>query len=303
MFDQLRALAVFAHVAEAGSFRGASAALGLSPSVVSHHVSALERHLDTPLIYRTTRKLTLTDAGARLAVSARTMLEAAQTGLGEIAGQGANPVGRLKITAPAILQYARFVGRMSSFARAFPKVEMSVSFTDQRLNIVEHGFDIAFRVGQLADSSLMSRKLAEGRLVVCAGPEYLAAQGAVRGPGDLERLELIDLAGVERRLELATPGRKAVRTVQMRSRLSVDSGFAARRLAMEGCGVVMLPDFFVQDALAAGLLVQVLPKWRAPAFGIYAVWPPNAGTNHLRAAFLKHVANIAKTEPGSGPAA
>lgn len=302
MFDQLRALAVFAHVAEAGSFRGASGTLGLSPSVVSHHVSALERHLDTPLIYRTTRKLTLTDAGVRLASSARAMLTAAEQGLGEVGAQSANPVGRLKITAPAILQYARFVGRISSFLRAHPKVEVSVSFTDRRLNIVEHGFDIAFRVGTLASSSLMSRKLADGRLVVCAGPGYLQGQGALRKPDDLEALELIDLAGVERSIEL-TAANGGAQTVRMAHRVSVDSGFAARRLAMEGCGVVMLPDFFVQDALAAGDLVQVLPKWRAPAFGVYAVWPPNAGTNHLRAAFLKHVANIAKTEPGSGPSA
>jgi len=296
MYNQLRSIAVFTKVAEAGSFRGAAKILGLSASVVSQHVSALERHLDTPLIYRTTRKLSLTDAGRRLAASGQMMLEVAQAGFGDIGRDNANPTGRLKITAPAILQYARFVKRVATFVKHFPKVEIEMTFSDRQLNIVEQGFDIAFRVGELADSSLMSKKLAEGRLVLCASEQYLGAQAKIRDPGQLESLEMVVLSSVGARVQL-TPvkGGGRSKTIRIGHRITVDSGFAARRMAIEHCGLVLLPDFFVQHSLGTGQLVKALPNWDAAPYGIYAVWPPNAGTNHLRNAFLKYVGSIAKT--------
>ncbi|PHR96774.1 MAG: transcriptional regulator [Blastopirellula sp.] len=300
MLNHLRALAVFSCVADAGSFRAAAKKLGLSASVVSHHVTSLERHLDTPLIYRTTRKLSLTDAGKRLANSARIMLKAAEEGFGEIGHRTRNPIGVLKVTAPAILQYARFVTRTSAFLKHYPNVEISMSFSDRRFNLVEEGFDLGLRVGQLEDSSLMSRKLADGRLYVCASPGYLQSKNKIVKPEDLETLEVIDLTGVSKNLKLTPTGQSlSAHIVQMPHRISVDSGFAARRMAEEGCGVVVMPDFFVRDRIAAGLLVEVLQDWHAPSYGIFAVWPPNSGTNHLRNSYLNFVAAISKTKPES----
>jgi len=296
MHNQLRALAVFANVADAGSFRGAAKQLGISASVVSHHVTSLERYLDTPLIYRSTRRLSLTDAGKRLAVSAHAMVKAAEDGFGDIGFHSPNPRGRLKITAPAILQYARFVTRVSTFMKSHPKVDISINFSDRRSNIVEEGFDLGIRVGRLEDSSLMSRKLANGNLCVCASPDYLATRRKIQIPEDMSDLELIDVVGVNRHFKLMSAD-KNPRTfvVRLPHRISVDSGFAARRMAVEGCGVVMLPDFFVRKALEDGQLVEVLDGWRAPSFGIYAIWPPNTGTDHIRTAFLNFIAAIAKT--------
>ncbi|MEP3280397.1 MAG: LysR family transcriptional regulator [Stappiaceae bacterium] len=298
MIDHLRAMAVFATVAEVGSFRAAAQRLGSSASVISHHVTALERHLDVPLIYRTTRKLSLTTAGERLAIRARAMVEAAELGFGEISQQSNSLVGSLKITAPAILQYARFVTRVSTFMRHHPKVDIRLTFTDRRINIVEEGLDLAFRVGQLEDSSLISRKLAQGRLQVCASPRYLQNVGHPQNPKDLERLELIDLVAVSTKIlfKSTTPPLREYE-VRMRHRISVDSGFAARRMAEEDCGVVMLPDFFVQQAIAEQQLVEILcDQWHAPTYGIYAVWPPNTGSNNLRSAFLQFIADIARSD-------
>ncbi len=298
MLNHLRGLAVFARVAELGSFRAAAKQLGISASVVSHHVTALETHLDTPLIYRTTRKLSLTAAGEQLAVHARDMMKAAEDGFGEIYSRGDELKGSLKITTPAILQYARFVTRISTFLKQHPKVEISINFSDKRSNIVEEGFDLGFRVGQLEDSSMMARKLADGRLMVCASPDYLAAQGEVRVPRDMEKMELIDLAGVGTEMLLSTKnGKKRDCLVRMQHRISLDSGFAVRRMAEEGLGVIMLPDFFLREPIDEGNLCEVLPDWQAPSFGIYAVWPPNTGSNHVRNALLKFVATIAKTGP------
>jgi len=297
MFDHLRALAVFANVAEAGSFRAAAKQLGITASVVSHHVTALERHLDTPLIYRTTRKLSLTAEGRDLARSARAMLDAAEEGVGRIGHQGPNPVGSLKITAPAILQHARFVTRVSTFAKHYSKVDVSLTFTDRRLNMVEEGFDLALRVGWLDDSSLMARKLADGHLVLCAAPDYLTANPGIEIPDDLGRLEMINLVGTTTTIELVPMSGGAGRSIPMRHRIRVDSGFTARRMAEEGCGLVVLPDFFVHAALADGRLVEILPGWRAPDYAIYAVWPPNRGTHLLRTQFVDFVAGIARTGP------
>ncbi len=120
MLDHIRALAVFAKFADAGSFRAAAKQLGISASFVSHHVTSLERHLDTPLIYRTTRKLSLTAAGKQLAISAQSMLSAAEEGFGLIGHKSTSPTGSLDITAPAIFQYARFLTRVSTFVKHHP---------------------------------------------------------------------------------------------------------------------------------------------------------------------------------------
>ncbi len=300
MHNHLHALAVFARVAEAGSFSAASKKLGISASVVSHHVTSLERHLDTPLIYRTTRKLSLTDAGKRLALSANLMLQTAEEGFGEILQQRSLPQGSLKITAPAVLQYARFLTRVSTFLKHHPRTDISIEFSDRQSNIVEQGFDLGFRVGQLDDSSLMSRKLAEGRLIICASDDYLDKIPPIRTPKNLNNLEMIDLAGVSKVIKLC-PTKKTAQgcSIRIPHRISVDSGFAARRMAEEGCGIVMLPDFFVAAALEDGHLTHILPDWQAPSFGIYAVWPPNKGTNYLRSTFLDYIAAIAKTDPKS----
>ena len=194
MLDHLRAMAVFATVAETGSFSGAARKLGLSASVVSHHVTVLERHLDTPLLYRTTRRLSLTDAGRKLAGSANDMLAAAEQGFGLIGQQSDSPTGSLKITAPAVLQYARFITRLSTFAKHFPRVEISISFSDRRLNLVAEGYDLAFRIGKLEDSTLIARKLVDGQQVLCASPGYLKAAGAPTVIQDFPMLDSVPSA-------------------------------------------------------------------------------------------------------------
>ncbi len=294
MIDHLRALAVFAKVAEAGSFRAAAKNLGISASVVSHHVTSLERHLDTPLIYRTTRRLSLTSAGKQLAGSASKMLSAAEDGFAHIGHASSNPTGSLNISAPAIFQYARFLARVSTFAKRNPRVEITVSFSDRRHNIVEEGFDLAFRIGTLRDSSLIARKLTDGTHLICASPGYLQDQPKIRHPSDLTGLQQIQVAGVSPPMQLTSTGRKPVKqTIRIPSRITVDSGFAAMRMAKLGCGIAVLPDFLVREAITAGELVDALPRWSPPPFGIFAVWPNNPGTNALRTSFVDFIGGIA----------
>ncbi len=300
MFDQLRGMAIYATVADAGSFSGAAQRMGMSASVVSYHVTALERFVDTPLIYRTTRKLSFTAAGERLAAAARAMVQAAEAGIGDIGQQSANPTGRLNIIAPAILQYSRFVTRTATFIRHHTKVEIAMSFDDTPRDLVGDGFDLGFRLGPLPDSALIARKLVDGRMKLCVAPQYLRAHPDPQGPGDLEAMELIGMVDASARISLKNSAMQgASADLHPRHRISVNSGFAARRIAEEGGGLVLLPDFFVHEALLANHLVEVLPQWDAADYSIYALWPPNVGTNHLRAAYLDFVAAIATTGPES----
>ncbi len=298
MISQLRPLAIFAHVADAGSFQAAAIRLGMSASVVSYHVTSLEKYLDTPLIYRTTRRLSLTDAGQKLAISARAMLREAEGGFGQLGQQSTNPTGSLRIIAPAILQYSRFVTRASTYIKHHPNVDISMSFTDLDNELVADGFDLGFRLGPLADSSLISRKLVDGQMTLCAAQSYLNQAGEILSPADLSGLELLGttVAADPIALQSAAAGHP-IATVKMTRRIRVDSGFAARRMAEEGAGVVLLPDFSVRESMKAGHLVEILPDWQAPAYGIHALWPPNIGTNHLRDTFLKFIAQIAKAGP------
>ncbi len=296
MLEQLRPMAVFATVAEIGSFSGAARRLGLSASVVSYHVSTLEAHLDTPLVYRTTRRLSLTAAGQQLAGAARAMLTEAEVGLAELGTQGVNASGTLKITAPAILQFSRFVTRTATFIRHHPNVEISMGFSDRDRDIIAEGYDIGFRLGPLANSTLISRQLVEGKMVLCASPDFVKSNAPIRGPDDIFNIDAIATVGQALRLVLNPRSETKRRTeVALVSRIVVDSGFAARRLAEEGVGLVILPDFFVREALDNGELVEVLEDWDAPQYTIHALWPPNVGSNHLRAAYLNFVAAIART--------
>jgi DNA-binding transcriptional LysR family regulator len=304
MQNQLRALAVFAQVAEVGSFSEAAKRLGISPSVVSHHVTALEQYLDTPLIYRTTRKLSLTSAGEHLAIDAMQIVRIAESGFVNIRQQKNQLTGVLRITALAILQYARFVIRLSTFIKHHPKVDIQISFTDRRINMVEEGYDLSFRVGQLEDSSLISKKLADGRLLLCAAPDYLQTRDPVRHPRDLQYFEQISLTGVSSNIRVSPvsenyPPEISEYDVQMKQRISSDSGFAARRMAEAGCGIVLLPDFFVRDRIEKGHLVEVLPDWQSTHYGIFALWPANSTTNYLRKSFLDFVGTIAKNDPAA----
>lgn len=284
MLERLRALAVFARVADLGSFRAASRALGLSPSVVSHHVRELEGRLATPLLHRTTRRVALTPAGQRLVVYARQMVEAAERGLDGVS----RATGRLRVTAPAFLAASGLCHDIAAFAAQHPGVELAISFTEATQDLLRDGLDVAFRIGSLGDSTHRTRKLADMRRVLIAAPEMTAA-AKLRTPHDLTGHGFLQLSSRSPRLTLARPGRTPV-TVAVHPRISVDSAAAVRELALAGAGIATLPELLVRDDLARGRLVPVLPGWTVASVGVYAVWPSHAQRAELTQAFVTFVA-------------
>lgn len=290
MLDQLRAIAVFAKTVETGSFRGAARAFGLSPSVVSHHVSQLEARLGVALLYRSTRRLTLTSDGAKLFTAARTMVAAVEDGLDLMASRSREPTGHLSVTAPAVLMSGPLVDDFADFARHFPKVSLSIKFTDTPLDLIRDGFDVAIRMGFLEDSSLKSKKLFDVERKLIAAAAYVAANRPPLKPKDLVGWDWIRLESRPPQAKFTSrAGRR--QQIEFSPRIIVDSGQSLLELARHGLGLVMVPAFVAETDLRQGTMVEVLPGWRLDAAGVHAVWPPNAPRSGLTMRFVTFLEN------------
>lgn len=281
MLDELRQIAIFAKTVDHGSFRAAAKALQLSPSVVSHHVGQLEERLGTALLYRSTRKLSLTPDGERLLEAAHDMLNAAEAGVQLISNQTDQLSGVLRITIPAIFTSSVLTEHISDFATAYPKIDFSLDFSETRRDIIADGFDIAIRAGDMKDSSLKSQKLFEFNRRLVASPAYYKTQRKPKSPEDLSDWDWIVLAPVQGKKVEFKKARKRQALKKVNSRISVNSAHALSQLARAGAGLAIVPEYFSEPHIAASELVYVLPDWNVDPINVYAVWPSNAPKNGL----------------------
>ncbi|QEL54487.1 LysR family transcriptional regulator [Chromobacterium paludis] len=288
MIDELRALAVFAKTVETGSFRAAARALRLSPSVVSHHVSQLEGKLGAALLYRSTRKLSLTPDGQALYQHAQAMLQAAESGLNALAGRAAEPAGSLSVTLPAFFARHPLVERLADFAQRHPKVELTLDFSDEKRDLIRDGIDLAIRIGELPDSALKSRRLLDMPRITVAAPSLLAERAAPQTPAALADWPWLGIRMRPNRKTLSLSAGET-QTFAFQPRLTVNNIDAACRLAIAGCGLATPPAFLVEDDIAAGRLANVLPEWQVETLGVYAVWPANAARESLTLRLLDHL--------------
>jgi DNA-binding transcriptional LysR family regulator len=298
MLEELRQIAIFAKTVDHGSFRGAALALQLSPSVVSHHVGQLEQRLGTALLHRSTRKLALTPAGERLLSAAHTMLNAAESGLQDIAYQAAQPSGTLRLTVPAGLVQSKLTEQIAQFALAYPKVSLSIDFFDARRDLIEDGFDIAIRVGAMKDSALKARKLFELNRRLVASPAYLATRTAPVAPSDLCDWDWLEMAPAgQKAITFLRDGQREV-IERKRARISVNSMNAVCQMARSGLGLAVLPAFLAEPEVAAHHLQWVLEGWTMEPASVYAVWPPNAPKDGLIKLFLDFLSQPESNEQG-----
>lgn len=291
MIDDLRALAVFARTAELGSFRAAAAALGLAPSVVSHHVGRLEERLGVPLLYRTTRRLSLTAEGERLFVAAHEMLEAAERGLGALNAGVEGPSGEIRMTIPGFLDQTAFMAGLGEFLRERPRVRVRLVSSDERLDLVADGFDLAVRVGGLADSGLHARRVATLRRCLVASPRYVADRTTVRAPEDLAGWDFLRLDSRPADVTLLRrDGTEPPRSVPLRARATCTSGQAILALTLADVGFASLPLVLVRGALQVGGLVEVPQHWALEPVGVFLVWPEGARKRTLIALLVDFLA-------------
>lgn len=291
MLDQLRQIAIFAKTVDHGSFRGAAKALRLSPSVVSHHITQLEEQLGVALLYRSTRKLSLTRDGERLIGAARSMIDAAEMGLNAVSNLAPQPSGDLRVTAPAVLAQSVFVERIAEFSVAYPAVRLSLDFSDLRREVIGGGIDVALRMGWLEDSALKARKLFSVKRRLVAAQSYLDTRPNPISPKDIEDWDWLELSQVKSAMEFRQQ-QKCSTTLKPSPRLSVNDAHALYHLARSGAGLAIVPEFLAQQDVEAGLMRYVLPDWNVESVGVFAIWPPNAPKEGLSALFIKFLAEV-----------
>jgi DNA-binding transcriptional LysR family regulator len=273
-FDQLVA---FAAVARAGSFRAASALLGRDASIVSRRLSDLERRLGVRLMVRTTRSVTLTEAGAFYFRRVQAALDELDMATREVGGFAATPQGILRISVPVTYGREVIAPLMPAFLASHPKIQIDAHFVDRTVDIVSEGFDMVVRVGPIRDSSLVARKIGGFRSFLTASPGYLARAPM---PDDPEALHLHACLGYTNHPDwpewiLEKAGERV--TVRPQGPLVANSSESIMVAALNGAGIALAPDWMAAPHLQSGALVNVLPGWRSiREVEVHAVLPPGA---------------------------
>jgi DNA-binding transcriptional LysR family regulator len=298
----LTALAVFVAVAERGSFVGASRALGLPTSTVSRHVADLERSLGVRLLHRTTRRVGLTDEGRALLESSVGPLADLEQAAAAIHERGTVPRGRLRVTASALFATEALATWIPGFLAAHPEVEIELDATDRTVDLVAEGYDLAFRVGPLADSSLIARHLGSVGYLTAASPAYLERHGEPATPHELKGhcCILVRLTAASVVWEYDSPAGRV--GAEVSGPVSVNSIPVARRLAVDGVGICHLPAMALTGDVAAGRLLPILGAWQARPRELYAVYPTSRHLAPKVRTFLDHAQRqLALGTPGIAP--
>jgi DNA-binding transcriptional LysR family regulator len=263
--------AVFVAVAETEGFSAAAKRLAVSKAMVSTAVSRLEAHLGVRLFQRTTRRLSLTEAGAatlvhaqRAQLATRDAEEAATRGL-------TSPRGVLRVNAPMSFGLLHVVPALGEFAQTYPEVRVDLVLDDRVLDLVEGGFDLALRIGTLADSGLIAHPLGKSRNAIVAHPGYLSRAGTPKKPKDLEKHAALLFALHRTGSSWTLKRGKASETVRVSGPLKVNSSLALRIALLQGLGLAHMPYFVVGEDLSSGALVRVLPEWTLVEHGIFAL--------------------------------
>ncbi len=297
MIRDLDALKTFAAIAAMGSFSRASDKLGISRTIASKRVSALEAELGVKLINRTTRTMSLTESGRKLSVMADTLFGLLDNTEQEIRSVAAAPQGTLRINAPMSFGIRHLGTIIDDFLKLYPDVDIEVTLDDRVVNIVEEGFDVAIRIRRLEDSSLLAKYLAPARMALCAAPAYLERRGAPLRPSDLEAHDCLVYDYLSRHGVWSFERAGVREDVRVRGRLRGNNGDILIQAAIDGLGIYLAPTFIAHEALRSGALAPILRDWRATEPGLYAVMPPGRIDVLKVRAFVDHLAKSLGKEP------
>jgi len=296
--DRWAAMQAFARVVESGSFVRAADRLDVSTSSLSRLVADLEAHLHARLLNRTTRKLSLTETGQAFYERCVQLLADLNEAEALATRAAAQAHGTIRLTCPHSLAIAPLGPAIAEFVQAHPAVKFDVSVVDRVIDLVEEGFDLAIRVGQVGSDQLVARKLGATELVPCAAPEYLKRHGTPRAPEELAQHQALTYAysptpRVWHLLD-ATGQRHEVR---VQGGLHSNSGDLTISAAIAGLGILFEPEFMVYSALASGQLRRVLPGFRGPSLDVWAVYPSRRHLSAKVRLFVAYLAEVFAARP------
>jgi|TARA_B110000003_G_scaffold266890_1_gene294461 DNA-binding transcriptional LysR family regulator len=280
-FEQLKSMVVFAQVIEQGNLTAAAKHIGLSRAVVSYHIKKLESQLGVKLLNRSTRSISLTEAGAEYYQSCRIIAEQATTANQQIENLKNEPEGLLKITCPVNVGMQIVVPALSEFRRLYPKIELDIMLSDEVVNIMQEGIDLAIRGAPLPDSGLQASKLSTLPTCLCGSPNYFKKHGRPLTPSDLEQHDWVIYKLTSGAIEL-TKGSRSY-SVAIKGSISTNNAAARTAFIEGGHGLGRIPLYDAWPKVQAGLLEIVLEDYQLKNIDIYGVFPPGStGSKKLR---------------------
>lgn len=296
--EQLSHMVTFARVVQAGSFAGAARRLGVATSVTSKHVSKLEKKLGARLLNRSTRRLSLTEAGAAYYEHCARIVEEIDSSEHAIEHLHARPRGLLRVTAPPSLVTQHLIPMLAEFRRRYPEVDLEFDVSNRVVDLAQEGFDLALRVTQAPAQNMIARKLARLRVVLCAAPTYLKSHGTPQQVSDLQQHECLvfSLSDPEAIWRFRAQGQ--VLTVPVRAAFRANAVDPLYQLALGGMGIAQLPSFVVGQDIQSGRLVQLLPDYQPDSESdMYAVYLPHRYVAPKLRAFVDFLVEQIGPEP------
>lgn len=297
--DRFLEMQTFNAVVEAGSFVKAANALDMSNAAVSRYVVDMETRLGVRLLHRTTRRLSLTEEGQVFYARSKELLAELQEAEDEITSRRDAASGLLRVNAPFTFGILHLAPLWGEFKALHPKVSLDITLADRLVDLVEEGYDVAIRIAMLENSSLVSKRLATTRIVVCASPQYLAQHGTPQHPSELTNHAIISYSYLSTKDEWKFTGPQGPVSVKTNPCIHTNSGDTCRAAALTHQGVILQPTFLVGKDLADGTLVELMPDYRSVELGIYAVYPTR---KHVSAKVRALIDFLAAHFAGRGPA-
>ncbi len=293
--DRLSAMEVFTNVVEFEGFSAAASHLGISRASVSKQVIQLEESLGASLLNRTTRRVSVTEVGEAYYERCKRVLAEVEEADLLVEQLHSEPRGTLKVSAPMSFGVAHLGPAVSDFLSEYRELSISLTLNDRFTDLIEEGFDIAIRIAQSADSSLIARRLSGVRCVMTATPEYLERKGVPTKPQDLSGHQCLSYSYLASGLEWPIFGPNGATSVKVSGPLKANNGEVLLQAARQNLGVAFLPNFLVREDIQAGVLVPVLEQYRLPELSVYAVSPPNRFPARKVQAFIAFLAERFET--------
>jgi DNA-binding transcriptional LysR family regulator len=299
MMDRLQAMTAFVRVVETGSFSAAARQLRVGQPAISKTIAQLEERLQVRLLVRSTHSLSPTDAGLRFYERARLAIREVDEAELEARGAGASLSGRLRVSAATTFARISIVPRLPEFLTRHPSLDVDVVLDDRVIDLVSEGIDVGLRLGQLADSTAVARKIASGRRSVVATPSYLARAGTPKTPSDLAHHHSVAYSQLGNDWTFRKEGAEI--SVTMRGRLRVSAAEGIRAAVLADMGLAVASDWMFAPELASGAVKRLLPDWALPPIDLWAVFPTGRLASAKARAFADFVEEV--LNDGKGPGA
>lgn len=271
--NKLLEMTVFVTVIDCNSFVDAAEKLNMSKQAVSRYIQTLEERLQVRLLQRTTRKMTLTNEGQTFYWQAKSIINATVEAESTLILDQASPQGMLRVNVPVSFGILHLSSLWQKFLDKYPQIELDLTLSDRLVNLLEEGYDLAVRIGNLDNSSLISRKLTSTRMLIAASPNYIAQYGMPLQPSDLRQHKIIMYSHWARKEQWVFGKDNINHSVNLKANVYCNNGDTCRQMMLQGGGISIQPDFIIGRDIQQGQLIEVLPNYKIENFNIYAIYP------------------------------